>query len=168
VREPGPGYCHVVTPDEIRARLAQLPSHWLRSLEVVQLCRMTRKKRLFPCYGMQWGQAIYLYPVSEELVEHFFGPPSPAQRIEAAMYGGRWEPASDGTWRLTWTAEAVKDYYLNNILIHELGHLVDNRNRRTVDRERFAEWFAIQYGYKPSRRVAARAKPVRRHDAQAH
>ena len=45
----------------------------------------------------------------------------------------------------------MRDYYLNNILIHELGHLVDSRNTGYVDRERYAEWFAVEYGYKQSR-----------------
>jgi hypothetical protein len=41
----------------------------LEPLAIVQLSRMTRKKRIFPCYGMQWGTALYLYPIEETLVE---------------------------------------------------------------------------------------------------
>src|SRR5262249_23043577 len=52
VQEPGEGYRHVLTPDQIRARLAQVPQKFLEQLEVVQLSRMTRKKQSFPCYGM--------------------------------------------------------------------------------------------------------------------
>ena len=44
---------------------------------------MTRKKQSFPCYGMQWGNAIYLYPLEESLVEHFYQPPRPALVNEA-------------------------------------------------------------------------------------
>jgi hypothetical protein len=83
------------------------------------------------------------------------------------MYGGRWVHASRGTWRLEWTEEAVRDFYLNNILIHELGHLLDSRNSGYVARERYAEWFAVQYGYKPSRKAAAPKKIVRRHHGHA-
>src|SRR5690606_2587623 len=71
VQRPGIGYRHVLTPSEIRDRLAHLPSQFTEPLEVVQLSRMTRKKLGFPCYGMQWGASIYLYPVEESLVEHF-------------------------------------------------------------------------------------------------
>ncbi|GIW93223.1 MAG: hypothetical protein KatS3mg110_1264 [Pirellulaceae bacterium] len=151
VHPPGNGYVHVLTPEDIRQRLAQVPSDFLRRLEVVQLSRMTRKKRSFPCYGMQWGAAIYLYPIEESLVEYYARPPRPAELREAAMYGAKWVQESPDLWALHWTWPAIRDYYLNNVLIHELGHIVDNRNRRFVDRERFAEWFAIQYGYKPSR-----------------
>jgi hypothetical protein len=151
LQPPGDGYVHVLTPEDIRQRLAQVPPVFLRNLEVVQLSRMTRKKRSYPCYGLQWGAAIYLYPIEESLVEYYGRPPKPAELREAAMYGARWVQESPHTWALHWTWPAIRDYYLNNVLIHELGHIVDQRNRNYLDRERYAEWFAIEYGYKPSR-----------------
>lgn len=164
IQDAGQGYRHVLAPAEVRDRLAQLPEHFLESLEVVQFSRMTRKKQSFPCYGMQWGTSLYLYPIEQSLVEHYDRPPKPAQVNEARMYGGRW--VQDGTsWQLIWTERAIKDFYLNNILIHELGHLVDDRNTRYHDRERFAEWFALQYGYRPTaaRRRAGKQQVRRRH-----
>jgi hypothetical protein len=172
IRTPGQGYRHVVTEEDIRGRLAQLPTWMLAGLDVVQLSTMTRKKRRAPCYGMQWGSTIYLYPIEESLIESFPDPPKPAQRIEAAMYGARWEPASRRharrQWQLIWTEAALRDFYLNNVLIHELGHILDSRNSRYLDRERYAEWFAVEHGYKPSRRAelaqrAAAKYIVRRH-----
>jgi hypothetical protein len=38
----------------------------------------------------------------------------------------------------------------------ELGHLIDERNTGYVDRERYAEWFAVQYGYRSTGGQAAR------------
>lgn len=163
VQSPGPGYRHVLTPGEIRARLAQLPPAFLESLDVVQLSRMTRKKERFPCYGMQWGSALYLYPIEEGRVEYYNCPPSPGRAIEARMYGGRWQQAGRGRWKLVWTEAAIKDFYLNNILIHELGHLLDERNTSYVDRERYAEWFAIEYGHRRTgRRCQTPRKTIRR------
>lgn len=166
VQEPGDGFEHVVTEQEVRQRLAELPTWMLKPLEVVQLSRMTRKKRRFPCYGMQWGPTLYLYPVETSLVEFYSRPPKPAQVAEANMFGGRWLQESASTWKLVWSPEAIKDFYLNNILIHELGHLLDTRNTSYVDRERYAEWFAVEYGYKSSwqSRLAQRGhqRPVRR------
>ena len=151
VQNPGPNYRHVVTPQEVRDRLAQLPSSFLRPLEVVQFSRITRKKQSFPCYGMQWGTTLYLYPIESNLIEYYSQPPKPAQLNEARMYGGRWTREASGGWKLVWTESAIKDFYLNNILIHELGHLLDDRNSRPVDRERFAEWFAVKHGYQATR-----------------
>ncbi|MCO6457699.1 MAG: hypothetical protein J5I93_20540 [Pirellulaceae bacterium] len=170
IQEPGQGYRHVVTERQIRERLSLLPAAMLAPLEVVQLSRMTRKKRTYPCYGMQWGNAVYLYPVETHLAEYFRRPPAPAVYNETRMYGGRWTRDEPGIWTLQWTERSIQDYYLNNVLIHELGHLLDQRNSSYRDRERFAEWFAIEYGYTPSRRteLAARGvrKLVRRHHAK--
>jgi hypothetical protein len=165
VQPPGAGFRHILTPADIRARLSQFPDEMLAALEVVQFSRMTRKKQSFPCYGMQWGSTLYLYPIEENLVEQYHCPPTPNQVNEARMYGGVWSQESRNTWRLEWTEEAVRDFYLNNILIHELGHLVDVRNTGYVDRERYAEWFAVEYGYKPSRATQSARKVTRRHHA---
>jgi hypothetical protein len=164
VQTPGPGYRHIVTPAEVRERLYQVPQQFLTQLEVVQLSRMTRKKQSFPCYGMQWGNALYLYPLEESLIETFDTPPRPNLVNETRMYGGRWSELAPGVWALKWTEQAARDFYLNNILIHELGHLVDDRNTGYLDRERFAEWFAVHYGYRWTGGQAARAyrRAVRR------
>ena len=166
VQQPGSGYRHVITPAEVRERLEQLPLEFLRPLEVLQFSRMTRKKQSFPCYGMQWGNSLYLYPIEEGLIEHYNRAPRPSQQIEARMYGGRWEHVRGSAWRLVWTEAAIKDFYLNNILLHELGHLLDDRNTTSVDRERYAEWFALQHGYiATASRRRLQQGPIRRRHA---
>jgi len=162
VKPPGDGYRHILTPDDVRDRLALLPPEFLANLEVVQFSSMSRKKQSFPCYGMQWGTALYLYPIEDNLIEDYHCPPTPAQRNEARMYGGQWKHEAPDGWKLIWSEQSIRDFYLNNILIHELGHLVDTRNTRYVDRERFAEWFALAWGYKRSERLAVDKQPARR------
>lgn len=139
----------------------------LKPLDVVQLSGMTRKKSLYPLYGMQWGTTLYLYPIEEGLVEYFPSKPGPAFFNEAKSYGGRWVQLGE-EWECHWTPKTIRNYYLNNILLHELGHLLDNRNTTYTDRERYAEWFALHYGYKSAdrKRLAAQgAKKIvqRRH-----
>jgi hypothetical protein len=168
VQPAGDGYRHVISAEDVRHRLAQLPPRLVGPLGVVQFSQMTRKKRRAPCYGMQWGSTIYLYPIEETLVETFCHPPKPAQRIEAAMFGARWQPADGGRWQLVWTEEAIRDFYLNNVLIHELGHILDNRNSSHRDRERFAEWFALEMGYKASRREELAKRAVARYVLKRH
>ncbi len=146
-QSPGDEFVHAVTIAELKDRIALLPERFTRRLEVVQLSRMTRKRALFPAYGMQWGPNVYLYPIEESLVESYVRPPTPAQLVEAKMFGGQWSEEG-GFWRLSWTAAALKDFYLNNVLIHEIGHVNDQRNTNAADRERFANWFAIEYGYR--------------------
>ena len=168
VQSPGPGYRHILTPEEIRARLRQLPPEMVAPLEVIQLSRMTRKKEMFACYGMQWGTCVYLYPMEKSLVEAHCRPPVPSQFAEAEMYGGCWVPKGHNTWELRWSEAAIQDFYLNNILIHEIGHLLDERNEGYLARERYAEWFAIEWGYRRTPRGEfrpRRRKVTRRHHA---
>ncbi|MFQ5731555.1 MAG: hypothetical protein ACE5KM_06340 [Planctomycetaceae bacterium] len=150
VQKPGDGYVHAVTADDVKDRIAELPKRFTEQLEVVQLSGMTRKRALFPCYGMQWATTVYLYPIEDSLVEVYDRPPHPEQVIEARMYGGRWEQEGH-EWKLIWTPQTIRDFYLNNILIHEIGHTLDDRNTSYVDRERYANWFATEYGYRASR-----------------
>ena len=112
---------------------------------------MTRKRSLFPLYGMQWGPNIYLYPIETSYQESYRQPPSPQQLIEARMYGGTWVQRNQ-MWFLTWTPETIRDFYLNNVLVHEIGHVNDHRNTNSTARERYANWFATEYGYRMSRR----------------
>ena len=130
VRPAGAGFRHILTPADVRQRLSVFPDEVIELLEVVQFSQMTRKKQSFPCYGMQWGSSLYLYPIEENLVEFYHCPPTPNQLNEARMYGGRWAQEGQGVWRLEWTEAAVHDFYLNNILIHELGHLVQQPEHR--------------------------------------
>lgn len=163
-QDAGEGYRHILTDSQIRDRLADLPAEMVEPLDVVQLSRMTRKKQSFLCYGMQWGTTIYLYPLEDSLVETFYTPPRPALYNESKMYGGIWRKYSDNVWTLTWSEKAIRDFYLNNILIHELGHLLDDRNSSYQDRERYAEWFAIEHGYRATggRNTRHKTKSVRR------
>ncbi|MEI7699540.1 MAG: hypothetical protein WCK86_07085 [Planctomycetia bacterium] len=150
IEVPGKNYIHPVTAEDVHERVLQLPEVYRQRLDVVQLSRMTRKRRLFPCYGLQWGTAVYLYPIEESLEELYVQTPRPAQRIETEMFGGRW--VQDGNlWRLIWTTDTIRDFYLNNVLIHEIGHINDSRNTSFRKRERFADWFAVEYGYRASR-----------------
>lgn len=165
---PGKGFRHILTEDDVRRRLAELPAWMLQSLEVVKFSRMTRKKRRAPCYGMQWGNSIYLYPIEENLIENFCQAPKPAQRIEAQMFGGVWQQASRTSWKLIWTEGAIRDFYLNNVLIHELGHILDDRNTSYIDRERYAEWFAVEHGYKPSRRSELAQQAAQKYTRKRH
>lgn len=162
VQSPGEGYRHVVTPEQVRERLSRVPAQFVEPLEYIQFSQMTRKKRSFPCYGMQWGTTLYLYPLEESLEEIFYAPPRPEVLNESKMFGGRWDRPEEGVWRLSWSEEAIADFYLNNILLHELGHLLDDRNTSYVDRERYAEWFAIKYGYQTSGGREARTRQVRK------
>src|SRR5690348_3732457 len=49
IQPPGTGFRHILTPQDVRERLADFPQEAMSALEVVQFSRMTRKKQSFPC-----------------------------------------------------------------------------------------------------------------------
>lgn len=134
IQSPGSDYIHPVTIEEVQNRIASLPEQLTEGIEVIQFSAMTRKRRLFPLYGMQWGPNIYLYPIESSLTETYRRPPTPQQLIEARMFGGEWRQESD-SWILSWSADTIRDFYLNNVLIHEIGHVCDSRNTNSAARD---------------------------------
>lgn len=143
---PGEGYIHAATIEEVIGRLEEIPQEFRRKLEIVQLSTNTRKRLQKPLYGMQWGSAIYLYPIEDTLCETYIRPPKTQRVIDSEKYGGQWN--YDGTeWTLMWESrEKIRDYYLYNILTHEIGHICDDHNTTFTDRERFANAFAVEHG----------------------
>jgi hypothetical protein len=77
------------------------------------------------------------------------------------MFGGVWS-VQGGLWKLSWTLATIRDFYLNNVLIHEVGHVNDERNTSSRDRERYANWFAIEYGYRAARQLDLADGPSQR------
>jgi len=151
IETPGKGYTHVVTEDEILSRLHELPDHLLCNLNCVVLPRMTRKRERFNIYGLQWGNSVYLYPMESCLTvgaKHKLGIDVVN---EARQFGATIEETKTGP-IIHWTPETIKLYYLENILIHELGHTYDVKNTSVKDREAYAEWFARKYGRWPKRK----------------
>ncbi len=62
---------------------------------------------------------------------------------------------ADDKWFLQWTEESIKKYYLEGLMLHELGHLIDSRFERFWSRpykkkksENYADNFAIFWGNK--------------------
>lgn len=52
-------------------------------------------------------------------------------------------------WHREFTIESLKQFYLNDVLLHEIGHHVDRKNNKSNNQsERFAEWFAGEYGFR--------------------
>jgi hypothetical protein len=146
----GAGFIHPLSIEDVRQRLTRLPANFVGDIQVIQFSGITRKRQLFPLYGMQWGPNVYLYPMESSLIERYRHPPTPPQIIEAKMFGGKWF-REGGEWFLQWTPETIRDFYLNNVLIHEIGHVNDTRNTNSAARERYANWFATEYGFRVSR-----------------
>jgi predicted HD phosphohydrolase len=55
-----------------------------------------------------------------------------------------------GSTSVKFSEEALRNFYLADALLHEIGHHVDRPNDRWKSlrkSERFAEWFASEHGF---------------------
>lgn len=145
-QDPGSGYFHPLAREDVVGALRELPRSMLERLNVVELSAMTFIRSRFPSYGMHWGNTIYLFPVVTSREELFVMAPPHPFRNETVKFGGKWDQISASEWRLSWTAEALRRYYSDCILPHELAHLNDDRNTNFRDRERYAEHMAVLLG----------------------
>jgi hypothetical protein len=142
-----------VTADEIRIRLNLVPKDFLQGLKGVIILGGSNKQlkvswgNLF-CFGAYGYQIIFLSPFPKaQLIEYSTSLPAPHIKKEAERAGAIYE-FKDGLWHRIFTEESLKRFYLNDVLMHELGHHVDQHTTTDKKAERYAEWFATEYGYR--------------------
>ena len=82
-----------------------------------------------------------------------FGKKKPGKKIRKwyAAYNPKLVQ-ENGCWQLVWTEEQIKKYYLEGLLLHEIGHMVDSVYKRYWSKgykqksEKFADNFAYYWG----------------------
>ena len=84
-----------------------------------------------------------------------FGKKKPLNKI--LKWYSNYNPELDkenGHWKLVWTEEIIKQYYLEGLLLHEIGHKMDSIYQRYWSKnykqraEKFADNFAYYWGDK--------------------
>jgi hypothetical protein len=154
-----PGWVYPCTVEDIRHQLTTLPAEDLEGLGSVGLIPSTRKN--CSANGRYWGglppTRISLYSYHESLrykqpagtrpgdldwglsVEREFG-------MHVEKVGSRWF--------CQWSAENLRLFILEHVLIHEVGHHVQHMQRRRAGlwsdpgrqvKEQFAEAYACRY-----------------------
>jgi hypothetical protein len=70
--------------------------------------------------------------------------PKPSVRREYERAGAFWRQVTGG-WQLEFAPESLRRFYLNDVLLHEVGHHVNRGSRKNKrDAEAFANWMAIE------------------------
>jgi hypothetical protein len=154
IEDPGSDFHHPVTMCEVLERLTQLPREITGRIGVRldHLSMPHLRSPSLPAYGMQWGSAVYLLPIEASRIEKYPVLPSVIYRQELEKFGAQWKWNRDtDQWECHWSKEALRIFYLENVLIHEIGHLLDNRNTSVRKHEAFANAFADHYGNPPKR-----------------
>ncbi len=112
-----PGFMRPCSAMQVEEKLMSCPSEFLQELRAVFILSGTRKQ--LKC----WGATSYF--------GHYW---QCCVFLHAYPFARRPD--------LNWLAS----YYVNDVLIHELGHHVDLHNTTKKDRERFANRFAKTHG----------------------
>ncbi len=67
----------------------------------------------------------------------------------------------NGYWWIAWDKDSLNNYFLNHVLLHEIGHLYgDSKYATEREREIFAEKFANKFGSKKAKGSPIRKKEV--------
>ena len=84
-----------------------------------------------------------------------FGRKKPSKKV--IKFYGAWENnwiKKAEKWQLQWSKSSIKKYYLEHLILHEIGHLIDSKNKRFYSKsndkqkEDFANNYAIIWNNK--------------------
>jgi hypothetical protein len=158
------GYAYPCTIEDIREKLDSLPAETLRNISVVHLCNQVKMNPGVDAHIYD-SSHIRIYPVPEKLRRSYGRrKPNPACAQERLEFGAYWQKI-DNQWFLCWDRDSLRDYILNHILLHEIGHSLDDIHYGTGRGEKLAEAFAHRVGRNEEikRRAKKRKRRLRRY-----
>ncbi|RJP19156.1 MAG: hypothetical protein C4520_13275 [Candidatus Abyssobacteria bacterium SURF_5] len=160
------GYVYPCTIEDIKQKLNSLAPEMLRNISTIHLCNQVKMNPGVDAHIYD-GSDIRIYPVPEKL-RWYYGKrkPNPACAQERLEFGAYWQTTDEG-WFLCWDRDNLREYILNHILLHEIGHSLDTVYYGTSRGERFAEAFAHHVGKNQEikRTAKKRKKRLRRYRA---
>ena len=153
------GYVYPCSIEDIREKLDELPARLLRNVSVIHLCNQVKMNPDVDAHIYN-DTHIRIYPVPEKLrLSYGRKKPNPALAQERLEFGAYWQKI-DGKWFLSWDRDCLRDYILNHVLLHEIGHSLDTINLGARRGEKRAEAFAHRVG--KNREIKQKAKKRKR------
>ena len=139
----------------IRKTLEAVPKKFTISLAAVIVLSGSKKQektfRSFFAYGRYAANVIFIHPFPKKYMDlKYKALPKPSVLSDYERAGAKVTPEGK-QWCIQFDEESLKQFYLRDVLLHELGHHVDAENFRFKSgkkAEGFAEWFASEYGYR--------------------
>jgi hypothetical protein len=164
ILDPGLMHMHPVTQKEVETRILQLPTSVQKTLasrlDHIVMPTFRPKMEWQPQFGRQWESSIYLFPMDCSCVELYAKHVHARDRSVYAKFGARWcWNEKQEQWECHWTPAALRVFYLEYLLLHEIGHLLgDPESQCSREGERIADYFALSYGKPPARKNEARPR----------
>ena len=151
---PSRDFFFPVTADEAVECLRRLPRKHHEGITHLWLRRVRKKDydEDHPFANYICGssvQLIVLYPWPTDMLLRFPGPRKPTPKMLRTYKQWCTDLVKrDGQWCLKWTREALRSFYLEDLLLHEVGHHIDYYRRWWTDanskqQEDFAENYAV-------------------------
>ena len=155
IENPSKDFYFPVSVEEIRDVLKKLPQEHTNILTHIWLDKVKKKDYLvgetlqgeFICGSKVYLIKLYAVPIDNKML---FGEKKPTNK-QLSFYKPYCVDLQHGKkgWYLQWTQEAMKKYFLEKLLFHEIGHCVDfvyqrywsKANRKQV--EDFADNYAV-------------------------
>ncbi len=155
VDNPSRDFYFPVSVEEIKQFLLKLPKEQTDNITHIWLRKVSKKEyekdKIQGCFICGSGvQLIVLYPFPTNL-KMDFGSRKPTRK-ELKWYAA-YQPElleKEGKWILKWTKESIKRYYLEGLLLHEMGHQLDSYYQRywsATYKKQKAESFADNFAY---------------------
>jgi hypothetical protein len=167
---PSRDYFFPIGEDEVRRELAHLPSKDWRGITHIWFRRFKKtdyEANELPLAEFSCGSGVrlitlYPWPRSLEWGHGDKKPPAALRRV-LERYGAELA-IRDGEWISRWEEPALKNFYVEHLLFHEIGHHVDwysrhwsKANRRTL--EEAADQYA--FGKTTKRSITYKAEQAR-------
>ena len=138
------GFMRPCTPRDVADVLSTIPDEFLADLTGVFLLGGTNRQRSLTTvtYGMYSRGRIFLCAYSKRMLTHAWSKmPKPSVAKEYTKFGANFAADGKGGASLTFDESSLRQFYLFDVLLHEVGHHVD-REGNADDAERYAHWFA--------------------------
>jgi hypothetical protein len=151
-RPVAPGFVRPWTARDVADVLGAIPQEFLVDLSGVfllggtvgqrNLGKLTYGMYSASFYGKSSGRRVFLCAVPENrLVQKWSKMQKPSVAKEYTKFGATISPDGKGGAVVQFDLSSLRQYYLYDVLLHEIGHHVD-REDRADSAERFAQWFA--------------------------
>lgn len=174
--EPSSEYSGFIMPlscDDVYEALNSIPDEFTDGLEGVFSMMGPSKKQSkawsLYCYGIYWRCCIFLFPYPRGWMSFRAKRLQPHILQEYERAGA--EIINDGHKDLLvrFNDESLREFYLRDVLIHEIGHHVDRSSsaKKTTKVEGFANWFATEYGFKYRAQRPGEPPPLSQEDERS-
>jgi hypothetical protein len=153
-----PKFVLPISVADIEYTLSLLPEKFTKGIKGIFLLSGTNKQEVFAQKRITYGgyyyymQIIMLHPFPYNMLDRFYKKlPAPHKLNEFKRAGARVTKVKNG-WNINFSLMNLRNFYLNDVLIHEIGHHIDKTYDKSDKKvENFAEYFVQKYSSRDNR-----------------